>query len=298
MGGFGRGAFVARLTRQIRPPCRRSLRPAASRARHSLARSLALSLSRRSRASTRLIRASGISGTAATSCSSSARSGSTDPVWTTLGSVRRDDYAARQRMMNRGELGWSRDVRHGIDECGGRGGGGGHSGLHRVCGRLQFRRVAKRRERKLCMTFGKAPGVTSRHHLAAASPRRPRFVRWPRVDACRSPFRARRKLCTAKKIGACALSMCARRLYPPSRAPNTRQGKSAARQLLSKSASRSTRGCAPESTSVCGDVGEVDHQSISVAATRGRPAAAGCWPDGGVDRSRLSTGRGRLGRRG
>ena len=37
----------------------------------------------------------------------------------------------------------------------------------------------------------------------------------------------------------------------------------------------STRSCDPESTSVCGDVGEVDLQSRSAAATRGWPAAAG-----------------------
>ena len=56
---------------------------------------------------------------------------------------------------------------------------------------------------------------------------------------------------------------------------NTRQAESPVRRLLRKSAPGSTRSCAPESTSVCGDVGEVDPQSRSVAATRGRPAAAG-----------------------
>ena len=56
---------------------------------------------------------------------------------------------------------------------------------------------------------------------------------------------------------------------------NTRHAESPVRRLLRKSAPGSTRSCAPESTSVCGDVGEVDPQSRSVAVTRGRPAAAG-----------------------
>ena len=56
---------------------------------------------------------------------------------------------------------------------------------------------------------------------------------------------------------------------------NIRQAKSPTRRLLRKSAPGSTRSCDPESTSVCGDVGEVDLQSRSVAATRGWPAAAG-----------------------
>ena len=56
---------------------------------------------------------------------------------------------------------------------------------------------------------------------------------------------------------------------------NTRQAKSPTRRRLRKSAPGSTRSCDPESTSICGDVGEVDPQSRSVAATRGWPAAAG-----------------------
>ena len=44
---------------------------------------------------------------------------------------------------------------------------------------------------------------------------------------------------------------------------------------MRKSAPGSTRSCDPELTSICGDVGEVDPQSRSVAATRGWPAAAG-----------------------
>ena len=56
---------------------------------------------------------------------------------------------------------------------------------------------------------------------------------------------------------------------------NTRQAKSPTRRLLRKSAPGSTRSCDPESTSVCGDIGEVDLHSRSVAATRGWPAAAG-----------------------
>ena len=55
---------------------------------------------------------------------------------------------------------------------------------------------------------------------------------------------------------------------------NKRQAKSPTRRLLRKSAPGSTRSCDPESTSVCGDVGEVELQSRSVAATRGWPAAA------------------------
>ena len=39
---------------------------------------------------------------------------------------------------------------------------------------------------------------------------------------------------------------------------NTRQAKSPTRRLLRKSAPGSTRSCDPESTSICGDVGEVD----------------------------------------
>ena len=60
------------------------------------------------------------------------------------------------------------------------------------------------------------------------------------------------------------------------RRTNTRQAESPVRRLLRKSAPGLTRSCAPESTSVCGDVGEVDPQSTPrVAAARGRPAAAG-----------------------
>ena len=58
-------------------------------------------------------------------------------------------------------------------------------------------------------------------------------------------------------------------------ADNTRQAKSPTRRLLRKSAPGLTRSCDPESTSICGDVGEVDPQSRSVAATREWPAAAG-----------------------
>ena len=49
----------------------------------------------------------------------------------------------------------------------------------------------------------------------------------------------------------------------------------AQKAAFEESAPGSTRSCDPESTSICGDVGEVDPQSRSVAAIRGWPAAAG-----------------------
>ena len=58
--------------------------------------------------------------------------------------------------------------------------------------------------------------------------------------------------------------------------PTPDKAKSPTRRLLRKNAPGSTRSCDPESTSICGGVGEVDPQSRSVAATRrGWPAAAG-----------------------
>jgi hypothetical protein len=74
------------------------------------------------------------------------------------------------------------------------------------------------------------------------------------------------------------------------------------RRLLIKSVPRSTPGCAPESTSVYGDIGEVDRQSSSVAATR-RPGGgllllAGTAGLIGVDLSEVGRPRSPQGPRG